>query len=116
MSNRTWIAACSRWRHGGWYVHNTRYPNGGCGCVSNNYDDKRWRVVCDSRPLEKIPIFSSREDAANGERYFVEHQAMLESLRMFLQLNPTCHRGVEPCGECAVCLGRTAIAKAEGRD
>ena len=27
----------SPWRHRGWYVHNNRWPNGGCGCVTNNF-------------------------------------------------------------------------------
>jgi len=36
-----------RWRHGGWYVHETMWPNGGCGCVSRNYTDRKWRIACD---------------------------------------------------------------------
>lgn len=39
-----------RWRHGGWYVVNVRYPSGACGCVSRNYADRKWRIVCDKRP------------------------------------------------------------------
>lgn len=45
----TFKPAYSRWRHGGWYVHNVRYPSGACGCVSNNYPDNQWRIVCDPR-------------------------------------------------------------------
>lgn len=41
----------SRWRHGGWYVIGIRDPNGACGCVSNKYLDKKWRIACDDRKL-----------------------------------------------------------------
>ncbi|MFP3637678.1 hypothetical protein [Paraburkholderia sp. SIMBA_054] len=44
-----WQPSFSPWRHGGWYVHNVRYPAGSIGCVSNNYRDKKWRIVCDPR-------------------------------------------------------------------
>lgn len=43
-----WKPTYSRWRHGGWYT-NVRYPSGASGCVSNNFADKKWRIVCDSR-------------------------------------------------------------------
>lgn len=38
-----------KWRHGGWYVTNVRYPSGAIGCVSRNFKDKKWRIVCDPR-------------------------------------------------------------------
>ncbi|HHH9443107.1 TPA: hypothetical protein ACP32N_005095 [Pseudomonas aeruginosa] len=61
----------SRWRHGGWYVHGVRYPNGGIGCVSNNYPDGRWRIACDPRRRELGEegdfTFRTREDAARAE-------------------------------------------------
>lgn len=41
-----------RWRHGGWYVHGVHYPSGAVGCVSNNYTDGKWRIVCDPRRNE----------------------------------------------------------------
>lgn len=61
----------SRWRHGGWYVSNVVYPGGACGCVSNNYDDKKWRIVCDPR-RDKLGekgdfTFPSRHAAACAE-------------------------------------------------
>lgn len=62
-----------RWRHGGWYVSNVRWPNGGCGCVSNNYADKRWRIACDPRRFEDQPSFATRTEAA-----FAEHLLTLE--------------------------------------
>lgn len=57
----------SKWRHGGWYVHGVRYPDGAVGCVSNNYQDKKWRIVCDPRPFESRPTFRTRGDAAAAE-------------------------------------------------
>jgi len=49
MSNKEFEPIYSNWRHGGWYVDNIRYPSGAAGCVSNNYADKKWRIVCDDR-------------------------------------------------------------------
>lgn len=57
----------SPWRHGGWYVSNVRYPSGAIGCVSRNYEDRKWRIVCDPRPFEKQPTFKSRDEAAAAE-------------------------------------------------
>lgn len=57
----------SLWRHGGWYVDNIVYPSGACGCVSRNYPDRKWRIVCDPRPFEQRPTFKSRDDAAMAE-------------------------------------------------
>lgn len=56
-----------RWRHGGWYVTNVRTKSGACGCVSNNYPDKKWRIACDPRPFDKQPTFNTRGDAAYAE-------------------------------------------------
>lgn len=61
----------SKWRHGGWYVHNVRYPSGAIGCVSNNYEDKKWRIACDPRPFAEQPTFSTRDDAAGAEASLV---------------------------------------------
>ena len=57
----------SWWRHGGWYVDNITYPGGGCGCVSRNFADRRWRIVCDPRPFDQQPTFTCRDDAALAE-------------------------------------------------
>lgn len=48
-ASENWNPMFSKWRHGGWYAHAVRYPQGSIGCVSNNYPDKAWRVVCDDR-------------------------------------------------------------------
>ena len=68
----------SRWRHGGWYVSDVRYPSGACGCVSNNYPDKKWRIVCDERRLAlNAPgdvTFHSREAAARAEHAEAGHK------------------------------------------
>jgi hypothetical protein len=66
----------SKWRHGGWYVHNIRYPSGACGCVSNNYPDRKWRIVCDDRRQDLgAPgdfTFPSRNAAARAELALVQ--------------------------------------------
>ncbi|UEC01659.1 hypothetical protein [Burkholderia vietnamiensis] len=62
----------TKWRHGGWYVSGVRYLSGGCGCVSNNYPDKKWRIVCDNRRQALNEpgdvTFRSREEAARAEQ------------------------------------------------
>lgn len=57
----------SKWRHGGWYVENVRYPSGAIGCVSRNYEDGKWRIVCDPRPFEERPTFKNCDAAAMAE-------------------------------------------------
>lgn len=61
----------SNWRHGGWYVNNVRYPTGAIGCVSNNYPDGKWRIVCDDRRVNLNEpgdfTFASRDEAAKAE-------------------------------------------------
>jgi hypothetical protein len=64
-----WTPLYERWRHGGWYVFNNHYPNGGCGCISNNYADKQWRLACDERKEEYT--YESRDAAARAEREWV---------------------------------------------
>jgi hypothetical protein len=63
--------AYSPWRHGGWYVHNVQYPSGAIGCVSRNYPDKKWRIVCDDRRGdlgdEGDFTFPNRDAAARAE-------------------------------------------------
>ena len=62
----------TRWRHGGWYVIGVHYPGGACGCVSNHYPDKKWRIVCDDRRRALNEpgdmAFGSREAAARAEQ------------------------------------------------
>ncbi len=55
----------SPWRHGGWYVDGVRHENGGIGCVSRNYPDRRWRIVCDSRDGDHT--YESRDEASRAE-------------------------------------------------
>ncbi|MGY6251811.1 hypothetical protein ACXIVK_00005 [Paraburkholderia caledonica] len=31
--DQAWAPSYSPWRHGGWYVHSNRYPDGTVGCV-----------------------------------------------------------------------------------
>jgi len=64
----------SKWRHGGWYVSEIRYPSGAVGCVSNNYTDHKWRIVCDPRPFDQRPTFKTRHDAAMAEYQLINQQ------------------------------------------
>ena len=73
--NNQWQPEFSRWRHGGWYVDNLQYPSGAIGCVSNNYPDKKWRIVCDPRPFAEQPTFANRVAAAHGERELIARAA-----------------------------------------
>lgn len=66
-----WAPTYSPWRHGGWYVDNISYPSGACGCVSRNYEDKKWRIACDPRPFDEQPTFANRNAAALAERDLV---------------------------------------------
>lgn len=58
------------WRHGGWYVIGVRHANGGIGCVSRNYPDRKWRIVCDSR--EGDHTYKNRDEAARAEYALTE--------------------------------------------
>ena len=66
MVDEAWAPVYSRWRHGGWYVDNVRYPSGAVGCVSNNFSDGKWRIVCGGRPYAET--FPTRDAAARKER------------------------------------------------
>ena len=68
MTHENWTPEYQRWRHGGWYVYNTHYGSGGCGCVSNNYPDRKWRIVCDFRPnAHELYTYKTRDEAARAE-------------------------------------------------
>lgn len=43
------------------------YSERGAACVSRNYPDRKWRIVCDPRPFEQQPTFKSRDEAAAAE-------------------------------------------------
>jgi hypothetical protein len=68
VTDQEWTPEYERWRHGGWYVTNVRYPSGAIGCVSNNYADKKWRVVNAPHNL----TFPTRDAAARAE-YLAAH-------------------------------------------
>lgn len=81
----------AHWRHGGWYT-NVMYPSGACGCVSRNYVDKKWRIVCDERPFEKRPTFKNRDEAARAEYDLIEY-----AKRVAEHLYPDAvYRGADP--------------------
>lgn len=64
-----WQPSYEAWRHGGWYVTNVRYPSGAVGCVSRNYSDRKWRVVCEGTGpgVAGDQVFPSRDAAAVAE-------------------------------------------------
>ncbi len=70
-----WTPSYSPWRHGGWYVDNVRYPSGGVGCVSRNYPDRKWRIVCDKRTKNGSDFTYPSRDAAAVAEY---HLALAE--------------------------------------
>ena len=75
----TWTPQFSSWRHGGWYVDNIRYPSGAVGCVSRNYEDKKWRIVCDERKGshpggENDHTYPNRTAAALAEKEIADEQ------------------------------------------
>lgn len=67
-----WNPSYNPWRHGGWYT-DVVYSSGACGCVSNNYPDKKWRIVCDRRRVNNEPgelgdfTYPTRDAAARAE-------------------------------------------------
>ena len=62
------IFTYSRWRHGGWYIVNVRYPKRRVRLrLPKNYEDRKWRIVCDPRPFDERPTFKTREEAATAE-------------------------------------------------
>lgn len=81
-----WQPHYSKWRHGGWYVLNIRYPSGAIGCISRNYPDRKWRIVCDPRPFGKQPTFNTRDEAASAERALINTLLTSPSLRKEVHL------------------------------
>jgi hypothetical protein len=72
-----WTPTYEPWRHGGWYVTNVRYPSGAVGCVSRNYTDRKWRIVCEPGSYPGSPTdrtFPSRDAAAHAERELAASQ------------------------------------------
>lgn len=65
-----WTPQYEPWRHGGWYVTNVSYPNGAVGCVSRNYRDRKWRIVCENTGpgVPEDRTFPTRDAAARAER------------------------------------------------
>jgi hypothetical protein len=70
------------WRHGGWYVTNVRYPGGAVGCVSRNYSDRKWRIVCENTGpgAEGDRVFPTRDAAARAEWVRAQTMRLAESV------------------------------------
>lgn len=69
---RAGVHRYERWRHGGWYVLDIRYPSGACGCVSRNYSDRKWRIVAETNvsaaDFPTVRTFPTRDAAADAEQ------------------------------------------------
>jgi hypothetical protein len=63
MSTQEYTPSYERWRHGGWYTNN-RHPLGGCGTVSRNYPDRKWRIVGEE---DSGITYANRDAAARAE-------------------------------------------------
>ena len=104
----------SPWRHGGWYIHNIRYPNGSCGCVSNNYPDKQWRIVCDTRRgalgEEGDFTFSTRDAAARAEFELVAALNLPSPIDVERLQDFVCSHGYGDATAEGIELGKTLIA------
>jgi hypothetical protein len=51
----------------------------GC-CVSRNYPDRKWRIVCDPRPFEERPTFRTRTEAAVAEWLLTQAETLGEQV------------------------------------
>lgn len=111
-----WTPQYSPWRHGGWYVSNLQYPNRASGCVSSNYPDGKWRIVCDGRPTDYT--YPTRDAAARAEYELVKAIALKNALTEAIeaagfQVSGTTDVRASENGEPAwVCNARRAIAEA----
>lgn len=111
-----WLPAYEPWRHGGWYVTNIRYPSGAVGCVSRNYPDSKWRIVCDDRPdAYDLNTYPTRDAAARAERELAT--AMWERVaELAARLAPVAGTGTGPNDRespCAAC--GTVVLAGKGR-
>jgi hypothetical protein len=95
-----WTPEYSPWRHGGWYVDNVRYPGGAVGCVSRNYPDKKWRVVCNTLGGA---VFPNRDAAARAERAYTLY---LEAITCPEKQQEPCH-GASLGWRCELPIGHT---------
>lgn len=112
-----WQPVYEPWRHGGWYVVNVRYPGGAVGCVSRNYPDRKWRIVCDQRPdAHEKHTYRTRDDAARAERDLA--RARWERVTaLAAALAPAHGPGTRPNGgdaQCAAC--GAAVRQGKGRE
>lgn len=121
-TEQEWTPSYSPWRHGGWYVGNVWYPSGAVGCVSRNYADRKWRIVCDSRPdAHERFTYPNRDAAARAEYEMAERQTasvreLAGTLSDFGQYPP--ERNSRD-GSCYVCDGQVSAGNglfATGRD
>jgi rubrerythrin len=101
----TWIPEYRAWRHGGWYVDNVRYPSGAVGCVSRNFPDKQWRIICDKR--EGDHTYRTRDEAAHAER------AIALALYVCDECQTPYERNDNFCPSCGHALHRRSLANSQ---
>lgn len=98
MTEQNWTPEYLPWRHGGWYVANIDYPSGAAGCVSRNYPDKKWRIVCDKRWFAyEMHTYKTRDEAARAERELVKDIA---SGQLCTACGQYFQEGSDYCGLC----------------
>lgn len=66
-----WPFGFTPYRHGGWYT-TVRYPSRANGCVSRDYPDGKWRIVCDRRSDDIT--YPTREAATRAEYVLAQLQ------------------------------------------
>lgn len=73
MTSQTWEPVFSKWRHGGSYVTNIRYPNGACGCIvsARHSVDGKFHIACGPESLTATP-YNTRREAAFAEYEYVQ--------------------------------------------
>ena len=64
--------------------------------------------------LGMIEVIDQTNEPDANARLIVNAPELVNVLRMFLGLNPECHRGVAHCGDCAVCRGQAVLNRIEG--
>lgn len=123
-----WDPDYSSWRHGGWYVGGVRHESGACGCVSRNYADRKWRIVCDPRE-GSFPggpndhTYANRDEAARAEWTLAnidedtrdEYATAIAERDRFLKFAEAIDAAVKDAGESFVARLRDEMADLERR-
>jgi hypothetical protein len=68
--NTYWKPEFEPWRQGTWLVKDVDFPDGTRACVSSDYPDGKWRIICD----ESFTPYPTRDAAARGARTLAHHK------------------------------------------